>query len=527
MSKNNSKKDENVFKEEELNPVLHENHKLPTSRRDFLAHGFIGLMTTTALPTFSTLLLRSNSSYAQSVLECIPPSYTLGLPYICVDAAGGMNIAGQNVIVGMKNSDIQEDVGTDTSDYIRLGITPAEHPKDEAKVESKYKLKFHRASGILDGMNTVLDGQLVGGNPISNCIDGLVFCTRTGDDTATNPINTVYQANRAGAGGKIVQLVGNSNTDTGARSSAPTSLIDLKIRPTRITRNEDAAGLLTLGTDLMSNTYLDKANTGAKLEKFMSRIARMNKRKLDQIKSLDAATQIKEVLQCSTANAKQLFTTFSSEALNPANDQLVTDVYAGASENEAALAKMVIDQYAGAGTITIGGADYHGSMPAGSHAKDMQVGRAIGRAILLASKKSQNLAIHLYTDGGVAGDSGGVSAGVQTTNSGIIEKVRWTGDSGTRSSAVLLFYVHNHDGSEMVVDDGNGNGRRQVGNFKKAGGVNLDTVIGDSTENLWKAIMLNYLAVQDKVSQFETIFGAGSLPPEWQTLVRMKPVIKA
>jgi hypothetical protein len=526
MSKKDSDDKKSVFKEELTKPILHENHKLPSTRRDFLAHGFVGLMTTTALPTFSTLLMNSNPAYANSILNCIPPTYTLGLPYICVDAAGGMNIAGQNVIVGMKNTDIQEDVGTDAADYIRLGIAPAEHPKDASKVESKYKLKFHRASGILDGMNSVLDGELVNGNPIANCIDGLVFCTRTGDDTATNPINTVYQANRAGAGGKIVQLVGNSNTDTGARSAAPASLIDLKIRPTRITRNEDAAGLLTLGTDLMGAAYLDKANTGAKLDKFMSRIARMNKRKLDQIKNLEAATQIKEVLQCSTESAKQLFATFSAEALNPVNDPLVTEVYAGTSENEAALAKMVIDQYAGAGTITIGGADYHGSMPMSSHGKDSQVGRAIGRAILLASKKAQNLAIHLYTDGGVAGDSGGVTAPVQTTNSGIIEKVRWTGDSGTRSAAVLLFYVHNHDGSAMVVDDGSGNGRRQVGNFKKAGGVNLDTVIGDSTENLWKAIMLNYLAVQDKVAQFEAIFGAGTLPPDWQNLVRMKSVIK-
>ena len=515
-----------VFIEKVEEPILHENHKLPRTRREFLAHGFIGMATTTVLPTFTSLLFRSNIANAQSVLECIPPSYQLGLPYICIDAAGGMNIAGQNAIVGMKKSDIQEDVGSDASDYIRLGISPAEHPKDESKVESKYKLKFHRSSGILEGMNSVLDGQMVNGKPISASIDGLLFCTRTGDDTATNPINTVYQANRAGAGGKIVQLVGNANTDTGARSAAPSNVIDLKIRPTRITRNEDAQGLLTLGTDLMGTQYLDKANTGAKLEKFMSRISKMNQRKLNQLKGLDSESQIKKVLECSTESAKQLFTTFSAEALNPANDASVTDVYGGASQNEAALAKLVIDQYAGAGTITIGGADYHGNTPVGTHAKDRQVGSAIGRAILLASRKSQNLAIHLYTDGGVAGDSGGVAMAVQT-GAGMIEKVRWTGDSGTRSSALMLFYVHDHDGSSMVLEDSDGNGRRQIGNFKKAGGVNLDTVIGDSTENLWKAIMLNYLAIQGKEGDFESIFGSGSLPPEWATLVRMKPVISA
>ena len=103
-------------------------------------------------------------------------------------------------------------------------------------------------------------------------------------------------------------------------------------------------------------------------------------------------------------------------------------------------------------------------------------------------------------------------------------KVRHVGDSGTRSAALLIVYKHNHDGSSLVRENNDGEPRRQIGNFVKNGGVDLSTVIGDSTENLWKAIMLNYLAAQGKEGEFENIFGSGSLPPESDTLIRMKKI---
>ena len=63
---------------------------------------------------------------------------------------GGMNIAGQNVIVGIVNEgEVQEDYGNSSGDFIRLGVAPAEHPLNAGKIEEKYGLKFHRASGIL------------------------------------------------------------------------------------------------------------------------------------------------------------------------------------------------------------------------------------------------------------------------------------------------------------------------------------------------------------------------------------------
>ncbi len=280
-----------------------------------------------------------------------------------------------------------------------------------------------------------------------------------------------------------------------------------------------------MGGGLSSNQFLNASAAGGqdRIKKFMDRIAKMSKSKVEDLSKKNSLGQIQSVLNCSLDGAKQLFNTYSADMLNPANDATVTTAFAGQSERVASVAKLVLDSIAGAGTVTIGGGDYHGGTAVNTHAKDTEVGRAIGRCILLAKEKGKNLAIHLFTDGGVAGDSGGLTEPVTVLDIGQVEKVKWTGDSGTRSSAVLLFYKHNHDGSSLVREDGNGP-RRQVGNFVKNGGVNLSTVLGNNTEILWKAIMLNYLAAQGKEGDFENIFGRGSLPPEHESLIRMKKI---
>lgn len=533
MSKEVKKKDPRHISIEDssLRPYFHEGHKKPRTRREFMAYGFYGATTSFILPTFASMVLNQNEAFAETV-ACELPQFSPGMPYLCIDVGGGMNIAGANVLVGMSSAgEHQEDYGSSSSDYVRLGIAPSESPNLTGKVVDKYGLKFHRASGILAGMNEILDGQnMPNGKPISDGVDGLIFCTRTSDDTATNPLNTIYMANKAGAKGELVQLVGNSATDTGARSAAPSSEVNLNIRPSNIRQNSDAEGLLSVGSKLSGTSFLNVSAGEAgkdRLKKFIDRISKMSKSKIEEVAKKDSIGQIKDVLNCSSQGAKQLFNQFTSENLNPDSDTAVNTVFGSTDQNIAAVAKLVLDSLAGAGSITIGGGDYHGGTAVNTHAKDMEVGRAIGKCILLAKEKGKNLAIHLYTDGGVAGDAGGLSEPVETLGAGngnIVEKVKWTGDSGTRSSAILLIYKHDHDGTSLVKENASGP-RRQIGNFVKNGGVNLNTIIGNNTENLWKAIMLNYLAAQGKEGDFENIFGRGTLPSGYEDLIRLKKIV--
>lgn len=523
------------FKEQLPDPYLHQNHKQPKTRRDFLAQGFITGGATIILPSFLSLTAKKAQANITPV-TCEIPQFEGGMPYICIDVGGGMNIAGSNAIVGIQpDGETQKDVtlpaGWSSGDFVRLGITPEEHPNLPGRMVAKYGLEFHRASGILQGMNNILDGvRMLGADgsdlgPVENGVDGLVFCTRTADDSNTNQINTVYMANKAGAKGELVQLIGNQATATGARSAAPGDQVDLRLRPTQVRNNDQASGLLSLGGTLSGGDYLNETENSQNIQKFMDRIAKMSKTKLADLSQKQSLGQIQDVLNCSFDNAKQLFQIYTAEQLNPGNDPDVVQVYEDAPESQASVSKLVLDKIAGAGTITIGGGDYHNRAMMTTHAKDVDVGEAIGRCIHLAATKRENCVIHLYTDGGVAADSGGASEMATIPGIGDIAKVRWAGDSGTRSAALMLVYKHGHDGASLVREDNNNVPRRQVGNFVRGGGVDRSTVIGDSTVNLWKAIMLNYLACQGREGDFETIFGLGSLPPNADQLIRMKSIV--
>ncbi len=370
MKKNEKDKstfNESGFKEPEARPMQHENHKRPVTRRDFLAQGFVGMSATAFMPSMVGLMMRSPKAMAQDFV-CATSEFSPGLPYLCMDVAGGMNIAGANAIVGMtKGGQHQEDYGSNSSDYVRLGIAPEEAPKLAGKVDGTFGLKFHRASGILQGMKEVLtdmDGNMVtmpNGRPISDGVDGLVFCARTADDTSNNPINTVYQANKAGAAGQLVQLVGAQSTVSGGRSISPGGQIDLNIKPATIRRNSDTSGLLSLGDKLMGEDFLRADQTGGQenLAKFVRKVASLSSSKLSQLAQRDSLTQIQQALGCSYQKAEGLFSQFAASELNPANDPAVMAAYNGGSEMAGAISKLVLDHYAGAGTITIGGGDYH------------------------------------------------------------------------------------------------------------------------------------------------------------------------
>lgn len=523
------------FKEREVTPFIPEGHKMPKTRREFIAHGFISGMAAAALPTFTTILATQDKAFAQST-GCELPAFQGGLPYVCIDLGGGANFAGQNVIVGFEpNGQVQEDftpTGWAPSDFIRLGLPPEEHPNNPNKIDDRYGLKFHRSSGILQGMREILDGQTMpNGELIEKGVDGCLFACRTADDTATNPINTTFMANKAGAQGQLVQIIGNNATDSGARSLVPPDQYDSNLRSTVISSGNDAAGLLSLGSTLSGNQYLNASeivngnNVGQeRIKKFMDRISNMSKTKLAEINQKSPLGQLQQVLNCSFENAKQLFDAYSADQLNPANDAAIVTAFANAPQKDAAVAKLVLSKIAGAGTITMGGYDYHGNGAQVTHDRDVEVGRTIGRLILAARLKEENLCLHVYTDGAVGGDAGGTTQGVTTIN-GVIPKVMWTNDSGTRSSALMIVYKHDHDGSSLVREDSNNVPRRQVGSFVKAGGVNLNTPIGNSTQALWQAIMLNYLALQGREGEYDSIFGLASVTEEFRNwAIRFKPL---
>src|SRR5437868_2507046 len=113
-------------------PLRHESHKRPVSRRDFLAQGFTTGAATVVVPSLLAALLKPgtvNAAPATTLASDIQRLKASGvcnitggagkIPFICFDLAGGANISGSNVLVGQSGG--QQDF-LSTQGYSKLGI---------------------------------------------------------------------------------------------------------------------------------------------------------------------------------------------------------------------------------------------------------------------------------------------------------------------------------------------------------------------------------------------------------------------
>jgi hypothetical protein len=514
----------------DLGVHLHEDHKIPVTRREFLTSGIIGLSTMALVPS---LMLKSPNSLAAE----IGSETNLGLPFLSFEGAGGMNIAGGNVMVGFGADEEQENFGTNANlgDYILLGLPPGLHPSKSGMINKDYGIVFHSTSGILAGMNAVLSADL------KESVDGIIICGRTSDDSADNPVNVAFQVQKSGSRGKLVQLIGGSGTATGSRSPAVATQIRPDFRSSQITKFSEGSGLLSIGADAINPNFLDLASTDGKgtsrIQSFLTSITGLSKARLD--KYVNRELEIQAITK-SQNGSKEVFKKFSPTALNPVNDPISLAKLQGAfggtgmnvmNENVASIANLVTERIAGVGSITVGGCDYHTGNASSGNAKDNEIGGYIGKCIKLAAAKGQNLFIHLYTDGGVGGDNAGTTDDTPAGGG----RVNWAGDNGTTSSQLVIVYKHNHKRSvsgSLIL----GGKSRQIGYFKQGGGINFtSSSVANNVDQMWKAVVLNYLAcmstaapdgvVADVKKRFGEVFPTETLPPDAEKLIRFKSIV--
>jgi len=529
---------------------LYNDHPKPRSRRDFLASGLVGMATFALGPNLDSIMnLSPNEVMAQ---ECAHPKMCTSVPYMCFEAAGGMNLPGGNVMVGFGAGEDQVDFGSvqSMSDYIRMGLPPSMHPSVSGMINSSYGLKFHSTSGLLLGLNSVLIPQMPGDADLRGSIDGVFICAISADDSNANPINTSHMARKAGAQGDLVQILGTQNTATGARSTAPQNEINLLYRPSTLRSFKDGEGLISIGDSMMGENYLDASDPALgvqRLKAFMDKVRKVGNSRFREVASLQNEIKAKQKVETTLGGTLGIFDKYSPVELNPMKNSDINtlnpifgDIQGDGSysigrkeEEVAVIANLVLKKVAGVGNITLGGYDYHNGTAASGNAKDYELGRYIGMCIKLAASRSENLFMHVYTDGGVTGDSGG-AIDVTTGGRG---RVNWTSDSGTRSGTLMIVYKHGHN----RVDYGESSSlllsgrKRQVGHFKQAGGVNAGAnSMSNNINQLWKAVILNYLATMvnsndddEVISIVGTVFEErfGDLPPDWKNLIRLRSLV--
>ncbi len=492
-------------------PLRHPDHKRPITRRDFLAQGFLTGLGLVTAPTIFSLFANPRAAYAALApdLESLKSGCGIAtqgagkIPFICFDLAGGANIAGSNVLVGRQGG--QLDFLT-TAGYNKLGlpgdmIPPVANPVTGTNdfINQDLGLAFHSDSAFLRG---ILEKA---GSRAAN-INGAVIPARSDNDTGNNPHNPMYGIHAAGADGSLLTLIGSRNSDSGGNSLAPPSMIKPDARPTKVDRPSDVTGLVDTGQLI---GVLDQSDAVAVMES-IQRISAMKLGKVDTRLSNDA--DIKDLVSCGYVKAADLADRFGNpSALNPALDPEIvgpTGIFTqaefdgdGEFRKTASVMKMVINGFAGAGTISMGGYDYHTGDRAAGEVRDLRAGRCMGACLEYAARVGVPLMLYVFSDGSVA-SNGTIDDSVDGRGKGV-----WTGDNS--STAASFFLVYDPKGRPQLFTGDNlpPEQHQQIGYFRPDASVETASSPAANNVNLLvETVILNYMALHGEQGNFGALF---------------------
>jgi hypothetical protein len=493
-------------------PLRLNDHGRPLTRRDFLGQGLITGMGLLTGPTLFSLFANPRTAAAAlspdiDALKSACGIKSLGagkIPFICFDLAGGANISGSNVLVGQQGG--QQDF-LSTAGYSKLGLpgdmTPASIDPNTGNsfINTDFGLAFHSTSAMLQGISEKAQAR-------SALINGAIIPARSDNDTSNNPHNPMYGIARAGADGSLLTLIGSRSSDSGGNSLAPATMIDPSIRPTKVDRPSDVTGMVDTGQLIGVLTQDDAVAV-------MESIERISKMKLDKVSTkVTADAVIKDLVRCGYVKAADIADRFGDPTtLDPSLDPDIVGPAGIFSQTEfnndgefrktASVMKMVINGFAGAGTITMGGYDYHTGDRITGELRDLRAGRCIGACLEYAARANNGagvpLMIYVCSDGSV------FSNGMTDAAAG--GKGVWTGDNS--STAASFFLVYNPGGRPTLL----GSGAAEQARHQQLGWMRADasvettaTPAANQVNLLVETVILNYMALHGEVANFPTLF---------------------
>jgi hypothetical protein len=289
-------------------------------------------------------------------------------------------------------------------------------------------------------------------------------------------------------------------------------MINPEFRPTKIDRPSDVTGLVgTSNRDRRLEQDDEVAITEA--------IYRISRQKMTFVSTGLGSPRdeaVERLVKCGYLDAAYTKEAFGDVALDPADDtDIVSDTggifttaefnAGGTDGNEfrktASVMKMVIDGFAGAGCITMGGYDYHGGMRQEGEVKDFRAGRCMGAVLAYAMRRGKPVMMYVFSDGALS--SNGV---IDNTVNGR-GKGEWTSDN--QDTASPFFLVYNPLGrAQLLTSQGlTAAQHQQLGAFSADGNVVRSGTPGANNVNLLvHMILLNYMALNNRLANFPTLF---------------------
>lgn len=518
-------------------PILHADHARPVTRRDFVASGLItgpaviaatGVLGLLANPRTARAQLSTKMQILRGSDNCNVLDGALKIPFICFDLAGGANLNGSEILIGNRGGQLDF---LSTAGYARLGLPGDMVPNaPNAAAGTNFVNQAFGAAWHSDG--AILRGMLERTSPTTQAFtNGCAIAARSENDTGNNPHNPMYGILKAGAGGELLNLIGSQASDSGGNSLAPMSMIDLQNRPTKVDRASDVTGLVDTGE---LATLLPQSDVNAVLEAMtalsggtgsgnpgpqpidpQSRLARVDF-------GVSRAAEIQRNVRCGYVRSADLAQKFSSPAaLNPGLDPDIVDPTAtraggifsraeydgdGEFRKTAAIMKMVIEGYAAAGTITMGGYDYHDGTRATGEVRNLRAGRCIGAVLEYAARKGKPVMVYVFSDGSL-----NAMSTIDNSANGR-GKFSWQGDNQSVANSFFLVYNPGRRPMPITPDPSNPDGLgKQIGYYRADGSVETSSHPGANAVNLLvETVVLNYMALHGEAGRFT---GAGGVFP--------------
>jgi hypothetical protein len=511
-------------------PLRHENHPRPRTRREFIAAGMLSGPAMVMAPAWLGALLKANRANAGAppldadiapllgALECNVPASGVGLPFICFDLAGGANLVGSEVIVGQQSGTNVINTQTNfltTAGYGKLGV-PGNMVPSTVPPNNTLGLLFHADGAIQRGITSMITPATAAG------VNGAVICAMSQNDTQTNPHNPMYGIAMAGRKGQLLQLIGTDSSVSGGNSMAPMELINPALQPSTITRPADATSLVPIPPggkqDPLSVEVLEtqtRISGGTGLYNGVQGNTAAFSGALGMPTTLYSNTtsdaDLKNQVRCAYVKSVNTANQFGNpSALDPTQDANITSIASKFSatafmDNEfaktATVMKLVLNGMAGAGTIVMGGYDYHDGTRATGETRNFKAGQMIGAVLQYAAAIGVPVMIYVFSDGSLNSNS-------MVDNSAAGRgKLGWQGDNSSVASTFFLAY--SPKGKPALRGAA---GAQQIGYFTADGSVvSTSSPAANSVDSLVQTVLLNYMGLSGTDAQFAATFPFQSL----------------
>ena len=291
----------------------------------------------------------------------------------------------------------------------------------------------------------------------------------------------------------------------------PAALFDPELRPTKVDRPTDVVNLVDTG-DLVGILSKDDATA------VMESIYRLSDQKIANVNTqITRDDVIKEMVRCGYLKAADIADRFGGTPIDPGLDPDIvaadgSGIFTSAEFNAgdrsarefqktAAVMKLVINGFAGAGCIEMGGYDYHGGRRAEGEVKDFRAGRCMGACLEYAARQGVPLMMYVFSDGSLSSNGA-----IDSTTDGR-GKGEWTSDDSSTAGSFFLVYNPTRRPTLLGGTAAEQARHQQIGYMDSGGSVQrAATPAANNVNLLVNAVLLNYMALHGEQANFATLF---------------------